>query len=123
MYDVTYILIWMSIFQITNLGRTTVSSTYNTQATYINPTILRINFPPNSRSSSGNAWGNGFYISLSYDAKHFGDSLVMIIYNDVCYSCNASTLECKNTVTKRIGSFALKKKTRIVRKIYSYNLQ
>lgn len=84
-------------FEITNFGRTMVSSTYNTQATYINPTILRINFPPNSRSTSANIWGNGFYISLSYDAKHFGDSLVMIIYNDVCFSCNASTLECTNT--------------------------
>lgn len=101
---------YMDVYiQITKFGRTMVSSTYNTQATYINPTILRINFPPNSRSTSANIWGNGFYISLSYDAKHFGDSLVMIIYNDVCYSCNASTLECTNMVTKHIGLFLLKK--------------
>lgn len=75
------------------MGRTTLLSTYNTQVTYVNPIILRIIFPTNSRPSSG----NGFYISLSYDAKYFGDSVVMIIYNDVCYSCNASTLECINT--------------------------
>lgn len=95
--------------QITNFGRTTVLSNYTTQATYINPTIVRINFPTNSRSSSENTWGSGFNISLSYDAKHFGDSLVIIIYNDVCYSCNASTLECTNTVTKRIGLFSTMK--------------
>lgn len=91
------------------MGKTTVLSTYNIQATYVNPTILRINFPTNSRSSSGNTWGNGFYISLSYDAKHFGDSLVMIIYNDVCYSCNASTLACTNTLTKHTGRFSTMK--------------
>lgn len=95
--------------QITNFGRLTVLSNYTTQATYINPTIVRINFPTNSRSSSENTWGSGFNISLSYDAKHFGDSLVIIIYNDVCYSCNASTLECTNTVTKRIGLFSTMK--------------
>lgn len=100
---------FLCLRQITNLGKTTVLSTYNIQATYVNPTILRINFPTNSRSSSGNTWGNGFYISLSYDAKHFGDSLVMIIYNDVCYSCNASTLACTNTVTKHTGRFSTMK--------------
>ncbi|XP_065929944.1 von Willebrand factor D and EGF domain-containing protein isoform X2 [Magallana gigas] len=84
-------------FEITNFGRLTVLSNYTTQATYINPTIVRINFPTNSRSSSENTWGSGFNISVSYDATHFGDSLVIIIYNDVCYSCNASTLECTNT--------------------------
>lgn len=95
--------------QITNFGRLTVLSNYTTQATYINPTIVRINFPTNSRSSSENTWGSGFNISVSYDATHFGDSLVIIIYNDVCYSCNASTLECTNTVTKRIGLFSTMK--------------
>lgn len=101
---------FLCLCQITNMGRTTLLSTYNTQVTYVNPIILRIIFPTNSRPSSG----NGFYISLSYDAKYFGDSVVMIIYNDVCYSCNASTLECINTVIIHMGFFLLWKYSIII---------
>lgn len=78
-------------------------STYYIQTTYINPTVLRINFPTNPRrqqSSFTNVYASGFYISLSYDENNYSDSLTLVIYNDLCYSCSASTMECNMTVRK-----------------------
>lgn len=92
-----------------NLGRIRVFLIYNMLVIYINLMILRINFFFNLRLILGNVWGNGFYISLFYDVKYFGDFLVMIIYNDVCFSCNVLMLECINMVIKYIGLFLLKK--------------
>lgn len=76
---------------------------------YVNLIILRINFLINLWFLLGNIWGNGFYISLFYDVKYFGDFLVMIIYNDVCYSCNVLMLVCINMVIKYIGWFFIMK--------------
>lgn len=69
----------------------------------MSPTVLRINFPTltrRKRSYSGYTYGRGFQISLSYDEIHFSESMTVIIYNDACYSCSASTLKCNITVRK-----------------------
>lgn len=63
--------------------------------------MLRIIFPTSyrkRRSASKNVYG--FYISLSYDEINYSDSLTLVIYNDLCYSCSASTMECNRTVRK-----------------------
>lgn len=89
--------------QITDLGRTNTLSTEIVVATPTSPTVLRIDFPAPSRkkrSSSGYTYGRGFLISLSYDEIHFSESMTVIIYNDACYSCSASTLTCNITVRK-----------------------
>lgn len=89
-------------FEITDLGKTDRLSTATLKTTHITPTILRINLPTinlRRRSSYGNLYGIGFYISLSYDNMHFGESMPIVIFNDVCYTCSASTLECNITRT------------------------
>lgn len=89
-------------FHIADSGRLNMLSTYDIQTTYINPTVLRINFPTNPRrqqSSFTNVYASGYYISLSYDETNYSDSLALVIYNDLCYSCNASTMECNMTST------------------------
>lgn len=95
-------------FKITDLGKTANLSTAIFQTTLITPTILRINFPTTNRrrrSPSGNLYGIGFHISLSYDKIHFGESMPIVIFNDVCYTCNVSTLECNITVKKILTNF------------------
>lgn len=91
----------ISSIKITYLGKTARLSTTTFQTTYITPTILRINLPTTNRrrrSPSGNLYGIGFHISLSYDNIHFGKSMPIVIFNDVCYICSVSTLECNITV-------------------------
>lgn len=94
--------------QITDLGRTNTLSTEIVVATPTSPTVLRIDFPTPSRkkrSSLGYTYGRGFQISLSYDEIHFSESMTVIIYNDACYSCSASTLKCNITVRKNLSMF------------------
>lgn len=94
--------------QITDLGKTAKLSTATFETTHITPTILRINFPTTNRrrrSTSGNLYGIGFHISLSYDNIHFGESMPIVIFNDVCYTCSASTLECNITVKIILTNF------------------
>lgn len=98
--DVVYVK--LEEFEITDLGRTNTLSTEIVVATPTSPTVLRIDFPAPSRkkrSSSGYTYGRGFLISLSYDEIHFSESMTVIIYNDACYSCSASTLTCNITST------------------------
>lgn len=94
-------------FEITDLGKTAKLLTATFQTTYITPTILRINFPTTNRrrrSPTGNLYGNRFYISVSYDNIHFGESMPIVIFNDVCYTCSALTLECNITRTCKDSS-------------------
>lgn len=88
-------------FEVTILGSTTTLSTIILQPKYISLTLLKINIPKtrSKRSSSVDAYGRGFYISLSYDAIHFSDYLTIVIYNDACYSCSATPPECNITST------------------------
>lgn len=98
--DVVYVK--LEEFEITDLGRTNTLSTVIVVATPTSPTVLRIDFPTPSRkkrSSLGYTYGRGFQISLSYDEIHFSESMTVIIYNDACYSCSASTLKCNITST------------------------
>lgn len=91
------------LLQITDLGRTRTLSTYLSRATYINPTILKVDIPTSyrkKRSPSINIYASGFYISLSYNGKNISDSMTLVIYNDLCYSCSALTMECNMTVRK-----------------------
>lgn len=100
--------ILISSFKITDLGKTTKLSTATFQTTHITPTILRINLPTTNRrrrSPSGNLYGIGFHISLSYDNIHFGKSMPIVIFNDVCYTCSVSTLECNITVKIILTNF------------------
>lgn len=89
-------------FEITDLGRTRTLSTYLSRATYINPTILKVDIPTSyrkKRSPSINVYASGFYISVSYNGKNYSDSVTLVIYNDLCYSCSALTTECNMTST------------------------
>ncbi|XP_062573358.1 uncharacterized protein LOC134235241, partial [Saccostrea cucullata] len=86
-----------NFFEITDSGKSAVLSTHTTIGTYIGLTIIKADFPINSRrkrSSSANVYGNGFDINLSYDGVNYGDTMTLIIYNDECFNCNASTFEC-----------------------------
>lgn len=96
--DIVYVK--MEEFEITDVGKTNTLSTEIVLATPINPTLLRINFPTatrRKRSNSGYTYGQGFQISVSYDKIHFSESMTVIIYDDTCYSCSASTLKCNFT--------------------------
>lgn len=89
-------------FKITDLGMTRTLTTYLSRANFINPTLLKVDFPTNYRkkgSPSENVYASGFNISLSYDEINFSDSLTIVIYNDLCYSCSAFTLQCNMTST------------------------
>lgn len=88
---------------MTDSGELKTVSTNVLEANYINPTVLRVNFPTNyrkRRTPFKNVYASGFNISLSYDEINYSDSLTLVIYNDLCYSCSASTLECNMTVRK-----------------------
>lgn len=98
----------ISSIKITYLGKTARLSTTTFQTTYITPTILRINLPTTNRrrrSPSGNLYGIGFHISLSYDNIHFGKSMPIVIFNDVCYICSVSTLECNILLNLRLMDY------------------
>lgn len=62
--------------------------------------MIRVTFPTNyrkRRTPFKNVYASGFNISLSYDEINYSDSLTLVIYNDLCYSCSASTMECNMT--------------------------
>lgn len=66
--------------------------------------MIRVTFPTNyrkRRTPFKNVYASGFNISLSYDEINYSDSVTLVIYNDLCYSCSASTMECNMTVRKR----------------------
>lgn len=89
-------------FKVTDSGEVKTLSTYVIEANYINPTMIRIDFPNNyrkRRSPSENVYASGFYIGLSYDETNYSDSLTLVIFNDLCYNCIASTMECNMTST------------------------
>lgn len=46
------------------------------------------------RSVSTEVVAEGYELSLSNDGNQFGDSVNIIIYDDECYSCNASSIIC-----------------------------
>ncbi|CAC5392582.1 unnamed protein product [Mytilus coruscus] len=42
----------------------------------------------------------GFHISISNNGKDFTDQLSMLIYDSLCYSCNSTTFECDELITR-----------------------
>eukprot|EP00105_Crassostrea_gigas_P003759 XP_011416707.1 PREDICTED: von Willebrand factor D and EGF domain-containing protein [Crassostrea gigas] len=87
-------------FKITDSGELKTVSTNVLEANYINPTMIRVTFPTNyrkRRTPFKNVYASGFNISLSYDEINYSDSVTLVIYNDLCYSCSASTMECNMT--------------------------
>ncbi|XP_076090111.1 uncharacterized protein LOC143062191 [Mytilus galloprovincialis] len=57
--------------------------------------MISCEFPESSRkrrSTTNDA--EGFDIYLSYDQINYGDSVTVIIFDEECFTCNASTLTC-----------------------------
>ncbi|XP_052090373.1 von Willebrand factor D and EGF domain-containing protein-like isoform X3 [Mytilus californianus] len=46
------------------------------------------------RATSETFMAEGYEISLSYDGTNFGESTRIIIYDETCYSCNSTSIEC-----------------------------
>ena len=51
------------------------------------------------RSTPENKMAEGYEISLSNDGTNFGNPSNIIIYNDSCYSCNATLVTCFELVS------------------------
>lgn len=76
---------------------------YNIKVIYINLIILRIEFLINYCKRwliFKIVYVSGFYICLFYDDNIYSDFLILVIYNDLCYSCSVLMMECNMMVRK-----------------------
>ncbi|XP_056020810.1 von Willebrand factor D and EGF domain-containing protein-like [Ostrea edulis] len=91
-----------------------VRKTLNTTAQFRAPNLITVVIPSSTRKkrSTTEQYGTGYDISLSYDGSNFGDQLSLIVYDDACYNCNATTIGCTildsciNNTTKTTDSDA-----------------
>ncbi|XP_076109588.1 uncharacterized protein LOC143078620 [Mytilus galloprovincialis] len=65
-------------------------------ATYRNSFMITLDIPASrkKRSTDNAVLSDGYDISLSYDGQNFGEEIRIIIYDDLQYSCNATTQTC-----------------------------
>ncbi|CAC5392015.1 unnamed protein product [Mytilus coruscus] len=65
-------------------------------ATYRNSFMITLDIPAarKKRSTDNAVLSDGYDISLSYDGQNFGEEIRIIIYDDLQYSCNATTQTC-----------------------------
>lgn len=50
------------------------------------------------RSVSGDVMAEGFELSFSNDEQKFGDIVNVVIYDEQCFTCNATSLKCDPVV-------------------------
>ncbi|CAG2226665.1 unnamed protein product [Mytilus edulis] len=83
-------------FQILNNTHEYTSDAEIVKAEYRNAFMISVDLQSSrrKRSVSTEVVAEGYELSLSNDGNQFGDSVNMIIYDDECYSCNASSIIC-----------------------------
>lgn len=50
------------------------------------------------RSVSGDVMAEGFELRFSNDEQNFGDIVNVVIYDEQCFTCNATSLKCDPVV-------------------------
>ena len=61
--------------------------------------MVSCQFPNSRKKRSTSTTADGYDISLSYDQSNYGDSSTVLIFDENCMTCNASTLSCVQLVS------------------------
>ncbi|XP_056022076.1 uncharacterized protein LOC125649695 [Ostrea edulis] len=109
----TTIYVQIKEYMISN-SKGQVRNTFNTTAQWRAPNLITVVIPSSTRKkrSTTEQYGTGYDISLSYDGSNFGDELSLVVYDDTCFNCNATTISCTilesciNNATKTTDSDA-----------------
>lgn len=92
----SFILVLFNYFQILQNDVLYTSGENIVLATYRNSFMITMDIPASrrKRSTDNAVLSDGYDISLSYDGQNFGEEIRIIIYDDLQYSCNATTQTC-----------------------------
>ncbi|XP_071172639.1 von Willebrand factor D and EGF domain-containing protein-like [Mytilus edulis] len=91
-------IVWYKLkyFQIVTDSVTYISEDAVFEANFRNMFMVSVDFESSrrKREASETFMAEGYEISLSYDGTSFGESTRIIIYEETCYSCNSTSIEC-----------------------------
>ena len=80
--------------QLTNDRGSTV-----TEAVYQYEYMVSCDIPTSRKRRSTDKTVDGYDVALSYDGINYGDSVSVIIYDEDCFACNATTVTCVRLVS------------------------
>ncbi|XP_063420087.1 uncharacterized protein LOC134705260 [Mytilus trossulus] len=88
-------------FQILKGSHVVMSDQDTIQADYRNRYMVSVDLQSarRKRSVSGDVLAEGFELSFSNDEKEFGGIVNVVIYNEQCFTCNATSKECYPVVS------------------------
>jgi hypothetical protein len=70
-----------------------------TEAIYYYENMVSCDIPVSRKRRSTDNSVEGYDLSLSYDGTNYGDSVSFIIYDEDCFTCNATTVTCVRLVS------------------------
>jgi hypothetical protein len=69
------------------------------EAVYQYEYMVSCDIPASRKRRSTDNSVDGYDLSLSYDGTNYGDSVSFVIYDEDCFSCNATTVTCVRLVS------------------------
>ena len=69
-----------------------------TEAVYQYEYMVSCDIPTSRKRRSTDKTVDGYDVALSYDGINYGDSVSVIIYDEDCFACNATTVTCVRLV-------------------------
>ena len=69
------------------------------EAVYQYENMVSCDIPTSQKRRSTDNSVDGYDLSLSYDGINYGDSVSFIIYDEDCFTCNATTVTCVRLVS------------------------
>ena len=69
------------------------------EAVYQYEYMVSCDIPASRMRKSPDNSVEGYDLSLSYDGTNYGDSVSFIIYDEDCFTCNATTVTCVRLVS------------------------
>ena len=69
------------------------------EAVYQYEYMVSCDIPASRKRRSTDNSVDGYDLSLSYDGTNYGDSVSFVIYDENCFSCNATTVTCVRLVS------------------------
>ena len=94
----------MLTFQLKSNGTSTTSvnrNTYTNTGTYSSSFLMYCKLPESrkKRSVEFEVLATGYYISVSNNGDNYTDPLTILVYDSVCYECNATSMTCVEQVS------------------------
>lgn len=94
----------MLTFQLKSNGTSTTivnQNTYTNTGTYSSSFLMYCKLPESrkKRSVEFKVLATGYYISVSNNGVNYTDPLTILVYDSVCYECNATSMICVEQVS------------------------